>query len=640
MFFPAAPVTVRDVVPQACTLPFGGGVCTPLNGTSCTNTPGIQSLILNLDADCAAFPLPDCEVGQGALEQFSDDSQHLEGKGIQSVQCFENVGTVNGATAGSPEDIAQEAADADEAEGIVRIPPPNCADRRYRDTHCSLWTALRFRHRYPSISTDAPRTPPAARCPVLPRPVTSLPPPCPVAAPPCPVVVHVAPPAPAHLRPPLKILPTAVDFRLVKNSSSPCTFAVLAAAGAWELILNELPDQSLLIAARVCRAFNDRCIVLYFARHEIPVQSLTGDFLKIDAHLLRALQVQRLRPRLSTLICRFWPFYVLRDMKLLLELIKKSPGLAELRLSFSEDLLTAHTLDTIFPYSQHTLVDAFCDVIRAMAAKTEAPVVLIVFGRIYYLRPAISRAGDCATSPPGNISSGRLLGLTEPTFGGKGRAPSLSRWLRKPPPSLFCNGPVPGSQLTRILPLLTLPSLRTLALNADVDPAVLGQFLIRHPTITVIHPWRFGAYHSLLLRRRKDHPPPEHVLALAPAVYNWNRVRARYTDMYRVPQARPARLSLHPRPVCLRICKWRADALAIDAEERQIVGCLYAVDSMHVDARGAAELLALLPWVEMLPALRRLEVMIYVDEQARRVSLLPEVRAALPWVPDVMILPW
>ncbi|KAJ6567940.1 hypothetical protein DFH09DRAFT_1080857 [Mycena vulgaris] len=120
--------TVRDVVPQACTLPFGGGVCTPLNGTSCTNTPGIQSLILNLDADCAAFPLPDCEVGQGALEQFSDDSQHLEGKGIQSVQCFENVGTVNGATAGSPEDIAQEAADADEAEGIVRIPPPNCVE--------------------------------------------------------------------------------------------------------------------------------------------------------------------------------------------------------------------------------------------------------------------------------------------------------------------------------------------------------------------------------------------------------------------------------------------------------------------------------------------------------------------------------
>jgi hypothetical protein len=43
-------------VSQFCTGPAFRGVCTPLNGTSCTNTPGIQSLILNPDADCLAFP--------------------------------------------------------------------------------------------------------------------------------------------------------------------------------------------------------------------------------------------------------------------------------------------------------------------------------------------------------------------------------------------------------------------------------------------------------------------------------------------------------------------------------------------------------------------------------------------------------
>jgi len=45
------------------------------------------------------------------LEQFSDDSEDLQG--IQSVQCFENVGTVDGFTEGSEADIENEAQDAE-----------------------------------------------------------------------------------------------------------------------------------------------------------------------------------------------------------------------------------------------------------------------------------------------------------------------------------------------------------------------------------------------------------------------------------------------------------------------------------------------------------------------------------------------
>ncbi|KAF7342470.1 hypothetical protein MVEN_01836500 [Mycena venus] len=115
----SAPVTARTVVPQFCTGVNGTGTCTPLDGTSCTETPGIQSLVLNRDADCAAFPLPNCDfnVDQAVLELFSDDSQDIGDKGIQSVQCFENEGTVNGFTAGSSFDIDQEAADA--ANGVL-----------------------------------------------------------------------------------------------------------------------------------------------------------------------------------------------------------------------------------------------------------------------------------------------------------------------------------------------------------------------------------------------------------------------------------------------------------------------------------------------------------------------------------------
>ncbi|KAJ6550146.1 hypothetical protein B0H19DRAFT_1160506 [Mycena capillaripes] len=115
----SAPLRTRAVVQQFCTLPNGGGVCTPLNGNDCTNTPGVQSLVLNRDADCAGFPLPNCDfnVDQVVFEQFSDDSQDISDKNFASIQCSNVAGTVNGFTAGSSFDIDQEAADA--ANGVL-----------------------------------------------------------------------------------------------------------------------------------------------------------------------------------------------------------------------------------------------------------------------------------------------------------------------------------------------------------------------------------------------------------------------------------------------------------------------------------------------------------------------------------------
>ncbi|KAF7360013.1 hypothetical protein MVEN_00728900 [Mycena venus] len=118
----SAPVEVRTVVQQFCTGANGTGTCTPLNGADCTNTPGIGSLILNRDADCDAFPLPDCKFAFGAgnapvLELFSDDSQDIAGNGIQSVSCSNIAGTVNGLTAGSSADIEHEQKDA--AKGLL-----------------------------------------------------------------------------------------------------------------------------------------------------------------------------------------------------------------------------------------------------------------------------------------------------------------------------------------------------------------------------------------------------------------------------------------------------------------------------------------------------------------------------------------
>jgi hypothetical protein len=38
----------------------------------------------------------------------------------------------------------------------------------------------------------------------------------------------------------------------------------------WELVFEELPDESLLTAARACHAWNDGCILIYLQRGGTP----------------------------------------------------------------------------------------------------------------------------------------------------------------------------------------------------------------------------------------------------------------------------------------------------------------------------------------------------------------------------------
>ncbi|KAK7019618.1 hypothetical protein R3P38DRAFT_3273369 [Favolaschia claudopus] len=114
----SAPLAPRRVIPQFCTGTNGGGICEPINIGSCTETPDVQSLILNADADCVAFHFPNCKgsSGEAPFELFSDDSQSIGGRRVKSVSCDEFEGTVNGFTKGSAADIEQEA--ADRANGI------------------------------------------------------------------------------------------------------------------------------------------------------------------------------------------------------------------------------------------------------------------------------------------------------------------------------------------------------------------------------------------------------------------------------------------------------------------------------------------------------------------------------------------
>ncbi|KAJ7437929.1 hypothetical protein B0H11DRAFT_2294125 [Mycena galericulata] len=115
-------------------------------------------------------------------------------------------------------------------------------------------------------------------------------------------------------------------------------------------------------------------------RRESSTEYFTGTLstgaLSISSDLLPILQLSRLTPRLHTLVCRFWAFDVLRNLRSLRSFLLRSVEIQTLLISFYKDVVTAHENDTLFPYSQATLLTELGSIFRAMAAKTSTPVVI------------------------------------------------------------------------------------------------------------------------------------------------------------------------------------------------------------------------------------------------------------------------
>ncbi|KAJ7098516.1 hypothetical protein B0H15DRAFT_821016 [Mycena belliarum] len=302
----------------------------------------------------------------------------------------------------------------------------------------------------------------------------------------------------------------------------------------WERILGELTYDDLISAAHVCRAFNDRCIAIHLRRNGVAPELTTSGTLHIRSHLLLFFQLARLPPRLQihTVVCHFWTFHILRDMKALQSFIRRSPGLTGLRLSFVGNLMKAHTYDTYFPYSQRALMTELCDIIRRMVRISAAPVFVVGSGHLYHATPrdlaawgfrhfvcrhAIGRVAwfdrARAVLKPKDMCPNLYL----PVHLNDDRQKLVTRSLhsielRAIPSTTYEAGPLTliefdtdsakelelggysrdrypdiyGPALAAILPLLTLPALRNLTISKEVDPTLLSQFLERHPSIRTI----------------------------------------------------------------------------------------------------------------------------------------------------------
>ncbi|KAJ7118156.1 hypothetical protein C8R44DRAFT_738106 [Mycena epipterygia] len=136
---------------------------------------------------------------------------------------------------------------------------------------------------------------------------------------------------------------------------------------------------------------------------------------------------------------------------------------------------------------------------------------------------------------------------------------------------------IPISQLTRIISVITLPSLRNLHIHEDVDPMTLTAFLSRNPDI-----------HSLIYRVQTV--PLLNPFGLSPnlAAIHVTLERDTARDVASLKRGL-RRLSLHTPPITLPIFRWYGPVtlLPIDDEERQIVGCLYDISPVVADATCA-----------------------------------------------------
>ncbi|KAJ7441442.1 hypothetical protein B0H11DRAFT_2095928 [Mycena galericulata] len=417
----------------------------------------------------------------------------------------------------------------------------------------------------------------------------------------------------------------------------------------WELVLEELCDESLLIAARVCSAFNDLCISIYLYRRDITREKLSTSSLVIPSDLLPVLQLWRLTPQLHTLVCRFWAFDVLRNLKSLRSFLLRSGEIQEISISFYGGVVTRHENDTIFPYSGATLLTELGHVFRAMTATTATPVVIVFHSHIYLIGAWRSRGsrhfpnrGPASWLEKARFSikavnghptlcrfviNGDIMGIhRKPVASGMAHPFTLITINKETErtltlgDSIYSRMAASGSELAYIIPHITLPSLETLRIQDDIDPMVFTEFLVRHPEIVCLGYEHSSVCsgkittHPLALPRleKLDCDDPSHFGPLLDASIPVGALKRELR-----------RLSLVPISINLRMYIWdigTEPCEPISDDEANIVGCLYGVSAMYINAYSISDRV-------------QISILIHKGDDPEVQELVEQARDTLPWVP-------
>ncbi|KAJ7614924.1 hypothetical protein FB45DRAFT_1064552 [Roridomyces roridus] len=286
----------------------------------------------------------------------------------------------------------------------------------------------------------------------------------------------------------------------------------------WNAIFSHLPDhQSLLRTARVCRAFNVLCVDLYLAQNNIASLSRSLS-LELYSGMLPVVRLSCI-PTLpmERIACSFACVGVQRSLSTMRDVIRKSPALLRVDLTFRHDLLKTYELDT-WVRSDWRMLRELYRVLAAMADRSPGEVVVFAGNTVYVgcagdvgewklggqtrqTRPVLRARNilqrlvlrkrrivedEATTLPrtngtyPGHLQLFHIFSVTVNSLPGH----TLMVFDSSTIDTLYLNStPIYTSLLSALLPLLDLPALHQLSVPDGLIPEALSSFLIRHPTL-------------------------------------------------------------------------------------------------------------------------------------------------------------
>ncbi|KAJ6476467.1 hypothetical protein C8R47DRAFT_1323597 [Mycena vitilis] len=484
----------------------------------------------------------------------------------------------------------------------------------------------------------------------------------------------------------------------------------------WENIFYYIDAEGFRAAAAVCRVFNELAGMMYLVTRGVPRESLITGKLEIASPLILALNTVMgaslfFPPTVTRLAVQFYDHEndFGEHLRALGNVVLQCPKLEHLDLRFPQGAFCSHSPSETSDGLTEDEVDQRCnwfhDIMLAMA---QGPVVCIDPRRAFCCQPldlcTKQFAPNYLAPRPRTMRSRNLFGLsqstqsrpwrqripeTDPNAAARGtyQWPDVKsvavRRIRSssdahPPYTLVLTNEelvqqlhlgrqehqskrrhlyLSGGQTNRILPHLTLRHLRSLVLHTEeIDPEILGQFLMRHETLEKLRYSGLdsGSQPSILATPQVNLPGLKYLgsdstIALS-ALLDAIRPSERQTISLEFPADGASKTELKNHRALLRqIAARRAEdtTLEISAtfpdthqpnqEEEAIARSLLCVSSVKVISRwDIACMDGLVPWLAVLPALKRVEfTMPYLNVGEAWDKLLDQASTALPNLPIV-----
>ncbi|KAJ7731556.1 hypothetical protein DFH07DRAFT_991783 [Mycena maculata] len=464
-------------------------------------------------------------------------------------------------------------------------------------------------------------------------------------------------------------------------------------AELWELIMqdSDLAPDSLLVLAAVCRIFNQLCIARYFLRIGVPADALAAGNINIESRHISALRISCFPARIQRLSFTEFSNVGLRGNLLSVHrIIKNSPELCEINLDFADDLFGIPPTDY-----QQNLLRSLCDIMHTMSSRKQGPVIMLSADGLFrcdpddimqwQLHPKIANLRTYCRRPtwnPGHliirdpsgypvkidmIPSIRSVSLCY--IPSNSEASQTFTFIIINPQSADClrlgrsgtarsSHSMDSSELCALLLQIVLPLLLHVEIHTTtIDPTVLTQFLLRHPKVTFLayEPPATDIRQPCLLDPPIIHPALTdirvndlmHLIPLLDGIgasptlsfICFPHTRDSVTACARLTAAL-RRIALLPRTITLVLALPIAPRRVLDADERTVAQTLHCVAHIDVQCPSVTAARALLPWLDLLPALQRVEFRSLrgvFQWSGQAVPFLREAMARLPRVSEVVV---